>query len=183
MAMAVSRDKTRSDHALLDGAALAALLGMPGQLAEVSFRGARVRVIASQDLAAQQSRGAAPRPVTDLLHLELLTGGAEAPHWPRPVVLHAVVETRSEPLLAVQRASRWASYAARVALVRQPRLSECAVLEATLRGVWLVAMTGPGQFRVAAAGERGPAPGSARGLHHRLLDELIWETIQNSSCS
>src|SRR5262245_43018200 len=128
MAMAFSTGKARPDHALQDRTALAALLGMPGQLAEVTFRGARVHVVASQDLAAQQSRGAAPRPVTDLLHLELLTGGAEAPHWPRPVVLHAVIETRSDPVLAVQRASRWASYAARVALVRQQRLSDCAVL-------------------------------------------------------
>jgi hypothetical protein len=77
--MGFSADNTGPGHALQDGAALPALLGLPGQLAEVIFRGARLHVLASQDLAAQRSRRVAPRPVTDLLHLELLTGGAEAP--------------------------------------------------------------------------------------------------------
>jgi hypothetical protein len=150
---------------------------MPGRLVTVTFRGTRVRVLAEHDRAAQRARPAAPRPVPDLPHLELLTGAGVAPDWPRPVVLHAAIEARADPLLAVQRASRWASYAARVAVVTGQPLSDEVLLEAWLRGVWVIARVRGGRLMVAAAGQRGPAAGSARGLPHRLLDELIWAEL------
>jgi len=35
----------------------------------------------------------------------------------------------------------------------------------------------PGRCAVAVEGEAAAAPGSARGLAHRLLDELAWEAL------
>ena len=156
-----------------------ALLDMPGQPLTVTFRGDRVRVLAAQDLAGQQARRVTPRPVTDLLHLEFLTGAGEAPDWPRPVALHAVIEARANPVLAIRRASRWASYAARIAVVRESRITDLVLLEARLWGIWVVAAQ-DGQFRVIAEGQRGPVPGSARGLYHRLLDELVWQELNQA---
>ena len=171
------RHSRQLDLALSDEMLLPGLLGMGHQVPIPDFRGARVRVLADYDLAGQRLRAGAPEPVTDPLRLELLTGSGEAPQWPRPVVLGAVVEAFADPVVAVQRASRWASYAARVAVVPQARLNDRALLEAQLRGVWVVAAGAAGRFEVAAEGERAAAPGSARGLAHRLLDELAWEAL------
>lgn len=139
-------------------------------------------MIAADDPQGQRARSAAG-PVTDPCHLELLSGSGQAPEWVRPVLLQAVVESRSNPMLAVQRASRWASYSARVAVVPQARLNDRALLEAQLRGVWLVAVSAPGQFQVAVAGERMSVAGSVRGLDHRLLDELAWEALRRQMVS
>jgi hypothetical protein len=177
--MVMTRDR-HADLALLEDGALAPLVGMPGHLVAVTFRGARVCVLAAHDRAAQHSRTVAPGPVTDPLHLELLSGAGEAPGWLRPVVLHAVIEARSDPLLAVQRASRWASYAARLALVAEARLTDQVLLDAQLRGVWVVTVDKNHQLRVAVTGQPGPADGSMRGLAHRLLDELIWAELRRS---
>lgn len=174
-------DSDRKYLAMPQGGALSALLGMPGWLISVTFRGTRIRVLADHDRAGQQARTTAPWPVTDPLHLELLTGSADTPGWPRPVALYAVMEVRDDPLLAVQRASRWASYAARVAVAPGGRLSDQVRLEARLRGVWLVTTAGKGcAFKVVVAGQRGPVAGSARGLPHRLLDELAWAELDRS---
>ena len=116
--------------------------------------------------------------MTDPLHLELLSGAGEAVHWRRPVLLQAVIESRSDPVLAVQRASRWASYSARVAVVPKGRLNDRALLEARLRGVWVVVRGELGQLQIAMVGERMSTAGSLRGLSHRLLDELIWEALR-----
>jgi hypothetical protein len=150
---------------------------MSGKLLMVSFRGTKIRVLAQQCPDGQRERSDAPVPVTDPVQLELLTGVGEAPDWPRPVSLKAIVERRSDPVLAVQQASRWASYGARVAVTPMAGLNEQALLEARLRGVWLVAAGGPRRFDVAVTGEPGPTSGSSRGLAHRLLDELIWERL------
>ena len=115
--------------------------------------------------------------MTDLLRLELLTGSGEAAAWPRPVLLGAVIEAFADPVMAVQRASRWASYAARVAIVPVARLDDKALLEAQLRGVWVVTADTAGRLAVAAEGEAAAAAGSSRGLAHRLLDELTWEAL------
>jgi hypothetical protein len=177
MKLAVQRSQ-RLDLAFPDGELLSGLLGMPGRLVIVSFRGTRLPVLAALDAEGQRAHCAVPEPVTDPLHLELLTGpGEAAPAWHRPVALRAVIETCPDPVLAVQRASRWASYAARVAIVPQARLSDQALLEARLRGVWVVTAAVPGRFEVAAAGEPDPVAGSVRGLAHRLLDELVWEAL------
>jgi hypothetical protein len=80
-------------------------------------------------------------------------------------------------VMAVQRASRWASYAARVAVVPAARLDDKALLEAQLRGVWVVTADMAGRCAVAVEGEAAAVPGSARGLAHRLLDELAWEAL------
>jgi hypothetical protein len=177
MKLATQRSQC-TDLALCEEMTLAGLLGMPNKFVILSFRGTRIRVIAAENPAGQRARLAAAEPVTDPLHLELLTGSGEAPDWPRPVLLQAIIETRSDPVLAVQRASRWASYCARVAIVPQARLNDRALLEARLRGVWVVTAGASGQLQVAVSGERAAAAGSVRGLVHRLLDELIWEALR-----
>lgn len=151
---------------------------MSGKVIILRFRGTRIQVIAADNPEGQHARSTAAEPVTDPIHLELLSGSGEAPDWHRPVSLRAIIETRSDPVLAVQQASRWASYSARVAVVPQARLDDRALLEARLRGVWIVAASAPGQFQVAVAGERTSAAGSVQGLAHRLLDELIWEALR-----
>jgi hypothetical protein len=151
---------------------------MPGKVVTLNFRGTRIIVIAAENPEGQRAGSAAAEPVTDLLHLELLSGSGEAPGWPRPVLLQAVIEARSDPVLAVQRASRWASYSARVAVVPQARLNDRALLEARLRGVWVIAASASGQLQIALAGERASAASSVRGLTHRLLDELTWEALR-----
>jgi hypothetical protein len=172
------RQSQRLELALSDEGPLPGLLGMGHQLLILSFRKDRVRVLAGHNPEGQQCRAQAPAPVTDPLRLELLTGSGEAPGWGRPVSLEAVVEACPDPVLAVQRASRWASYAARVAVVPQERLDDRALLEAQLRGVWVVTAAPAGRFEVAVAGERAAAAGSVRGLAHRLLDELAWEALR-----
>lgn len=156
---------------------------MPGKFVILSFRGTQIKVIAADNPAGQRARPAPSEPVTDPLHLELLTGSGEAPDWPRPVSLQAIIETRADPVLAVQRASRWASYCARVAIVPQARLNDRALLEARLRDVWVVTASAPGQFQVAVSGERTATAGSVRGLAHRLLDELIWDALRQQKHS
>ena len=116
--------------------------------------------------------------MTDPLHLELLSGSGEASAGTGRCLLQAVIESRSDPVVAVQRASRWASYSARVAVVPQTKLNDRALLEARLRGVWVVVPDELGQFQVAMVGERTSTAGSVRGLSHRLLDELIWEALR-----
>ena len=121
MTLAV-RPSQQLNLVLSDAELLPGLLGMGHQVPIPDFRGARVRVLAEHNLAGQRLRaGEAPGPVTDPLRLELLTGSAEATGWPRPVVLGAVIEAVTDPVMAVQRASRWASYAARVAVVPAAR--------------------------------------------------------------
>lgn len=150
---------------------------MSGKLLILSFRGSSMRVLAEQRPEGQHARGGSAEPVTDPVQLELLTGVGEAPDWPRPVSLKAIVEARSDPVLAVQQASRWASYSARVAVAPKAALNDQAMLEARLRGAWLIAASGPRQFEVAVTGEAGPVAGASRGLAHRLLDELIWREL------
>lgn len=182
MKLAVRRSQ-RLDLALPDLMALPGLLSLSGKPAILSFRGARVHVIAAENPDGQQARSSAPEPVTDPFRLELLTGSGEAQDWHRPVFVQAMIEVRSDPVLAVQQASRWASYSARVAVVPQARLDDRALLEARLRGVWIVALRAPGQFQVAVAGEPAAAGGSVRGLAHRLLDELVWEALREQGRS
>jgi hypothetical protein len=177
MTLAV-RKLQQLDLALSDAELLPGLLRMGHQVPIPDFRGSRVRVLAEHNLAGQHLRaGEAPGPVTDPLRLELLTGSGEAAGWPRPVLLGAVIEAFADPVMAVQRASRWASYAARVAVVPAARIDDKALLEAQLRGVWVVTADTAGRCAVAAEGEAAAAPGSARGLAHRLLDELTWEAL------
>jgi len=177
MTLAV-RPSQQLNLALSDAELLPGLLGMGHQVPIPDFRGARVRLLAEHNLAGQRLRaGEAPGPVTDPLRLELLTGSGEATGWPRPVVLGAVIEAFADPVMAVQRASRWASYAARVAVVPAARLDDKALLEAQLRGVWVVTADTAGRCAVAVEGEAAAVPGSARGLAHRLLDELAWEAL------
>ena len=93
------------------------------------------------------------------------------------MALGAVIEACANPVLAVQQASRWASYAARVAVTPLAGLNDRALLEAQLRGVWVVTVDASEHFAVAAEGEQTATPGSARGLAHRLLDELAWAAL------
>jgi hypothetical protein len=170
------RGKQPSELAVPAQAELEGLLGMSGKLLILRFRDSKIRVLAEECPLGQRARRSSA-PVTDSVELELLTGIGEAPDWPRPVSLKAIVEARSDPVLAVQQASRWASYGARVAVVPQARLNDQAFLEARLRGVWLIAAGAPMRFKLVVAGETGPVTGSSRGLAHRLLDELIWREL------
>lgn len=173
-----TRQLQHSDLVLSGQDVLPDLLGMSGISVILRFRGTRVQVIAADNLEGQRARSPAAEPVTDPLHLELLSGSGEATGWQRPVLLQAIIESRSDPVVAVQRASRWASYSARVAVVPQTRLNDHALLEARLRGVWVVVPDELGQLQIAMVGERTSTAGSVRGLSHRLLDELIWEALR-----
>jgi hypothetical protein len=174
------RPRHRTDLPFPGEAELSALIGAPGRLVTVTFRQASVIVLAGHDRAAQRARGPASAPVTDVLHLELLSGPGEAPGWLRPVASHLMIEVRADPLLAVHRASRWASYAARLAVVPEDRLCDQVLVEAALLGVWVVAAGDCRGFRTVVVGEPGPVAGSARGLPHRLLDELIWAELDRA---
>ncbi|MEV7093275.1 hypothetical protein AB0M80_10540 [Amycolatopsis sp. NPDC051045] len=157
--------------------AVSGLLGVPGRVCTVRFQGQAVTAVAELDRSAHDVLHR--EPTTDLLALELVSGSAENLEWARPVTIQAIVVAGLDPVRAVQRAARWASYASRVAIVPADRITEHAMVEAALRGVWLVAAGCPVQ--IASAGEVGPAPGSSRGLLHRLLDEVILAELRSDS--
>jgi hypothetical protein len=148
------------------------LLGMPGEPVTVVFRGRCCTVIADQQ--PQRPQGYR-KPITEIINLELISGHGEETDWSPPVRLHAIIETGRDALRTVHRASRWASYAARVAVIPEERLTEQACLEASLRGIWVIA-TGRSS-RVAVTGQRGLTTGAARGLLHRLLYEVVAEAL------
>lgn len=149
------------------------LVGMPGRVVAVRFRGRRCTALA--ELRSQEAGCGAP--ITDVVSLELISGSGDQPNWTGHARVHALIETGHDALRTVHRASRWASYAARVAVVPGDRVTEQACLEASLRGVWLIAADeGP---RVAVAGQRGAVAGAARGPLHRLLDELVAAQLMN----
>jgi hypothetical protein len=104
-----------------------------------------------------------------------VSGPGEQLDWPRPVCLHAIIETGRDAIRTVHRASRWASYAARVAVVPEERVTGQACLEASLRGVWVIAVGE--SSRVVGPGQCGPVTGAARGVLHRLLDEVVAEAL------
>lgn len=175
--MTTRADLATSHSRALDAAVndVPGLLGLPGRPVTVVFRGRSCTVVAEQQ---PDSSGRPPEyrePITEILSLELVSGQGEQPDWPRPVCLHAIIETGRDALRTVHRASRWASYAARVAVVPEERLTEQACLEASLRGVWVI-VTGQ-SLQVAVSGQWGPATGAARGLLHRLLDEVVAEAL------
>lgn len=154
---------------------LPGVLVVPGRLCTVRWRGQQL------DLVADIVRAAAGRetvrdPILDILSLELASGSGSNPEWSRPVSIHAVVVTGRDAARTIRRASRWASYAGRVALVPADRVTDQALAEASLRGVWL--MTTGERLRVVATGESGPTPGSERGLLHRHLDEVVFDTLR-----
>lgn len=170
---------TRADLAIGHGRGLDAavtdvpgLLGVPGQSVTVVFRGRRCMVVAEQHLGRPPGYR---EPITDILSLELVSGQGEQPDWLRPVCLHAIIETGRDALRTVHRASRWASYAARVAVVPEECLTEQACLDASLRGVWVI--VAGHSSRVVVSGQGGPSAGAARGLLHRLLDEVVAEAL------
>lgn len=155
---------------------VAALIGLPGQAVTVSFRGRRCTVLAQLRPTGLACRPLHCRePITDVMSLELVSGSGQAPDWPRPVDLHALIETGRDALRTVQRASRWASYAARVAVVPAERVTERACLEASLRGVWIITVGEPS--RVVVTGESGPVTGARRGVVHRWLDEIVAQAL------
>ncbi|MGW5716088.1 hypothetical protein ACWEVP_07970 [Amycolatopsis sp. NPDC003865] len=156
---------------------LPTLLGSTGEVLTVRFRSQAVTVIAR----GEPSAGGEParQPLTDVVALELATEGPDAAAWPRPVAIDAVVVTGRDPVRTVKRASRWASYATRVAIVPPERISNQALVEANFQGVWLLAAGE--QLEVRVAGERGATPGSCRGLFHRLLDEVVFAALQRRS--
>lgn len=152
------------------------LLGLTGQPVTVAFRGRRCTAVAEQ--RADDLPGRPPQyraPITDIASLELVSGSGEQPSWVSPAHVYAIIETGRDAVRTVHRASRWGSYAARVAVVPEERVTDEARLEASLRGVWIV--TAGDSARVAVSGERGPVGGAARGLLHRLLDEVVADAL------
>ena len=141
------------------------VLRVPGRLVTAVFRDRACTAIA--EVGTQLARP----PLTDIVALELASGAAENTAWTRPIRLHAVVEAGCGPARVLARASRWASYAARVAVLPDDRITDTVLLEAALRGIWVVAAGG--STRVRLVGEDGPVAGSSRGLQHRLLDEIV----------
>lgn len=160
-------------------APVARLAQVPGHCVTLWFRGEPVTVVAEVDRDGVAQRHGPP--VTDAMHLELLTGIGSAPWWPRPVRLHAVITHRKDPVRAVRRASRWASYASRIAVAPAARINDRALVEAYARGVWVIGYEQgqPSPLRLAVHGEDGPATGCEPGLGHRLLDELVWNALRN----
>lgn len=154
---------------------------MPGQVCTVHLRGESVTVIAELDDSGVQLGGHGREPITDVLTLELASGNGQNPDWRCPVAIHAVVVTGQNAVRAVHRVSRWASYTSRVAVVPAERVSDHVRAEANLRGVWLVAAGQPPS--VASTGEVGPTSGSARGLLHRLLDEIVLDALLRQGAS
>ncbi|MCA1673845.1 MAG: hypothetical protein LC799_17130 [Actinobacteria bacterium] len=177
--MSTGADVTREREVGLHAATWSVpdLLGLPGQPVAISFRG-RSCVVVAEPRAESLKLGAPGlrQPITDPVNLELISGSGEQASWAYPVHLHAVVESGNNAVRIVQRVSRWASYAARVAVVPASRLTEVARLEAELRGVWLVSAGNPN--RIAVPGERGPVAGAVHGLLHRLLHEVVAEALQ-----
>ena len=92
-----TRQHEPSNLGVSDLSALPGLLDMTGTHVILGFRGTRIQVIASDNQEGQLARLAAVDPVTDPLHLELLSGAGEAVHWRRPVLLQAVIECRLNP--------------------------------------------------------------------------------------
>ena len=93
------------------------------------------------------------------------------------MALGAVIEACANPVLAVQQASRWASYAARGWVTPLAGLNDRALLEAQLRGVWVVTVDASEHFAVAAEGERTATPGSARGSRTGCWTRSAWAAL------
>jgi hypothetical protein len=157
------------------GRAVSALLGLEGSVRTVRWCGEQVTVVARVLDGERGDESRWREPIIDVVSLEIASGSGQNDTWPRPIALEAVVVTGRDAVRTVQRASRWASYGTRVAVVPKDRASEMAMLEAQLRGVWLLAGEDPAV--VVSPGEVGPAAGSARGLLHRLLDELVFAAL------
>src|ERR1700689_3769660 len=121
------RQAQRFDLPPCSGVELPSLLDMSGKVVRLSFPGTRIRVLAAENPEGVCARPAAAEPVTDPIQLELLSGSGEASDWPRPVSVQAIIEAGSDPAAVVQRASRWASYSARVAVVPRARLNDRAL--------------------------------------------------------
>lgn len=173
-ARALARSRRRRLDAAVDE--VPALMSLSARPVKVAFRGRHCTVLATPRTDVLHHRPQIDQaPITDVLGLELVSGSGEQPNWPRPVRLYAIIETGGEAVRAVHRATRWASYAARAAVVPEECVTEDACLEAALRGVWLIT-TGE-STRVVVAGERGPVAGAARGLLHRLLDEVVLAAV------
>jgi hypothetical protein len=155
---------------------VAELMGLSGQAVTVNFRGRRCTVVAQLRPEGFARRPPCSRePMTDVMSLELASGSGEVPGWSRPVDLHAVIESGRDALRTVQRAFRWVSCAAWVALVPEERVTERACFEASLVGGWVIATGEPS--RVVVRGEGGPVTGARRSVVHRLLDEIVAEAL------
>jgi len=153
------------------------LSGATGEVVEVSFRGDRVRGIAELDSAVISARlaGPYPRPITDLLNLDLVLATETHPSMDaEPARLQVAVVPRQAPMAAIKRASQWAAWCTRVAVIPAGAiLRERAALEAQVRGVWVLDSDGV----VLVNGHHGCWPTSRRGFLHRLLAEVLWEVL------
>jgi hypothetical protein len=142
------------------------LMDVPGRVVGVMFRG-RPCTLLAQRVAPAYAAG------SDAVEALEAAGAAAGSGHGLPVQVHAAIEAGRDPVRVLARASRWASYAARVAVVPQERVSDVVLLEASLRGIWVVG-AGVGQRpQVCSVGELGPTPGSVSGPHHRALYDLV----------
>jgi hypothetical protein len=140
------------------------LMDVPGRVVSVMFRG-RPCTLLAQRVAPASTAG------SDVVEALAAAGAAAGSGRDLPVQVHAAIEAGRDPARVLARASGWASYAARVAVVPQERVSDVVLLEASLRGIWVV---GAGRRpQVCSVGELGPTPGSVSGPHHRALYDLV----------
>lgn len=125
-------------------------------------------------LAASRVRGPYPRPVTDLLDLELMLGaGLDPDLLGDPAELTVAVEPFHTSSVAIARASQWAAFCTRVAVIPPKALKPRDALEAQYRGIWVIDTDG----HVLVTGDIGPWPGSSSGIMHRQLAEALWEHV------
>lgn len=150
-----------------------------GAVVEFSFRGECVRGIAvlNPEVVARRLEGTYPRPITELINLELASSVEhDSSCWAEPAQLEVAVVPHRAPMAAINRASRWASYCTRVAVVPVGSiLKETAALEAQVRGVWVLDSDG----RILVNGHLGAWPTSGRGILHWLLAEELWRKLHH----
>lgn len=154
-----------------------------GDVVEFSFRGECVRGIAvlNTEVVARRVGGVYPRPITDLMNLDLAASTQpDSSSWAEPAQLEVVVVPHQAPMAAINRASQWASYCTRVAVVPVGAvLKETSALEAQVRGVWVLDCDG----RVLVNGHLGAWPTSGRGILHWLLAEALWSELDHDSAT
>lgn len=149
--------------------------GADGDPVQFQFRGRAVRGLASiTACAAARQNGPYPRPITDLVNLELVLLTDSHPSVAgSPAELSVAVEAFRTASIAIHHASRWASYCTRVAVVAPGSLRSRDALEAQCRGIWVLDSEG----QVLVNGHVGRWPDSRSGILHRLLAEYLWAQL------
>lgn len=158
--------------------AIREISGAAGDVVTFPFRGDYIRGIAGldYDVIARRRQGGYPRPITELMNLDLVLNTVPERGWPEPARLEVAAVPHQAPMAAIKRAARWASYCTRVAVVPAGTLlTEPAALEAQVRGIWVIDCAGG----VLVNGHLGAWPTSSRGILHQLLAETLWNELDH----